>query len=783
MTLQRQGTVLNGLLMLSLVGCTILSPPKPAAPKPAPKPIAQAPRAPEPAPTAPVTPEAAPPPAEPSKEVPVAQPAPPARPAAPAPPPAPERASPAPAPATQRGKFIVLNFDNADIEVVIHAASEIVGFNYVLAPDVKGKVTVQTSSRIPQEEVFNVLLAILEIHGFTAVKSDNLYKIIKLEGARERPVPTIVGTTPDPGRVGDEIITQIIPVRFASVADLSNLLRPLISARGSMIPHRETNLLIITDSASNIRRLLDIVRLVDVEVTLDELQIIPVKYADAQELAQILNQIFAGGRVRGAGAPAAPGAPAPPAPGAQPTPPRAEGAPGERPPLIVAYRGINVLIVHARKNELELIRRLLRQLDVDIYGGRRIFIYYAENTKAKDLAGTMNAIYGRAEAAPAVPAAPRPGAPPGAPPYTPPPRPPAPSGAPGATEIGGVEGEVRIIADEVTNAVIVATFPRNWQEIEETLKKLDRMPRQVLIEVLVAEITLTDDTRLGIEWAIRSGRFDVFSAPTSPPSTSTTTTLSARPTFPIPSPSPITGIAQGLNFFTFATNQFFVALNALASDNKVNVLSSPSILTTENKKAVINVSDSVPVVTSQQVPLAAATTTAPTTPTAIATQTVEYKDAGVILTVTPRIGERGTVALDIKQEVNDVGVQEPPTFSRRFTKREAETSVVLTNNQTLALGGLIKNRRTFTRSGIPILNRIPLLGLLFGTIEEKIEKTELLILITPRVVGTALDAAKLTEEMKRITPSIYESIKQVPHPLSPPPKPPAEEVTPPRERE
>jgi general secretion pathway protein D len=450
----------------------------------------------------------------------------------------------------------------------------------------------------------------------------------------------------------------------------------------------------------------------------------------------------------------------------------------------VAYRGINVLIVHARKNELELIRRLLRQLDVDIYGGRRIFIYYAENTKAKDLAGTMNDIYGRAEGAPpGAPAAPRPGAPPGAPPYTPPPRPPAPSGAPGGSEIGGVEGEVRFIADEVTNAVIVATFPRNWQEIEETLKKLDRMPRQVLIEVLVAEITLTDDTRLGIEWAIRSGRFDVFSAPTPPASGVTTTTLSARPTFPIPSPSPITGIAQGLNFFTFATDQFFAALNALASDNKVNVLSSPSILTTENKKAVINVSDSVPVVTSQQVPLAAATTTAPTTPTAIATQTVEYKDAGVILTVTPRIGERGTVALDIKQEVNDVGAQEPPTFSRRFTKREAETSVVLTNNQTLALGGLIKNRRTFTRSGIPILNRIPLLGLLFGTIEEKIEKTELLILITPRVIGTALDAARLTEEMKRITPSIYESIKQAPRQLAPPPKPPAEKETPPRERE
>ncbi|MBI2152704.1 MAG: type II secretion system secretin GspD [Candidatus Rokubacteria bacterium] len=767
MTRHPPGIWLSGLLMLSLVGCAILSPPKPPAPTPKVEVTVEAPKPPEPTAPPPAAVQPAPPAAEAKKEVPVAQaPSAPAQPPAPRPPAAPP--SP-PAPAAQRGRFVVLNFDNADIEVIIHAASEIVGFNYVLAPDVRGKVTVQTSVRIPQEEVFNVLLAILEVHGFTAVKSDTLYKIIKLEGARERPVPTIVGAVPDPGRVGDEIITQIVPIRFASVAELSALLRPLMSARGSLIPHRETNLLIITDSASNIRRLLDIVKLVDVEVALEELQVIPLRFADAQEIAQILNQIFAAAR-RPAAVPVA--LPAPPPPGVPPGAPRppTDGA-AERPPLIVAYRGINVLIVHARKTELEIIRRLLNQLDVDIYGGRRIFIYYAENTKAKDLAATMNSIYGRADGAP--PAAPRPPAPPGAPP-PPLPRPPGAAAPTGVAEGGLVEGEVRFIADDATNAVIVTTFPRNWPEIEQTLKKLDRMPRQVLIEVLVAEITLTDDIRLGIEWAIRSGRFDVSQAPTTPGSGSVTTTLGFRPTFPIPSLSPIGGIAQGLNFFTFGTNDFFTALNALAVDNKVNVLSSPSILTTENKKAVINVSDSIPVITSQQVPLAGATTTTPTTPTAIATQTVEYKDAGVILTVTPRIGERGTVALDIKQDVNDVGAQEPPTFSRRFIKREVETSVVLTNNQTLALGGLIKNKRTLSRTGIPLLNRIPLLGLLFGTTQERIDKTELLILITPRVLGTALDAARLTEEMKRITPGIRDAVQQAPRPPSPPPRPPSQ---------
>jgi len=313
--------------------------------------------------------------------------------------------------------------------------------------------------------------------------------------------------------------------------------------------------------------------------------------------------------------------------------------------------------------------------------------------------------------------------------------------------------DIRFVADEVTNAVIVTTYPRLWKEIEDTIKKLDRMARQVLIEVLAAEVTLTDDTKLGIEWAVRSGRFDVNSSPSG--------TLPRRPlTSLIPLGGPV---AMGLNFFTFATDKFLAALNALATENKVNVLSSPTIMTAENKKAIINVSTSVPIVTSQQVPVA----TGGITGNAI-TQTVEYRDAGIILTVTPRIGEQGTVALDVKQEVNEVGENEPPPInSPRFTKREAETSVVLLNNQTLVLGGLIQNKRTRIRTGIPLLSRIPILGYLFGSVEHKIEKTELLLLITPRTVGTALDAARITGEMRRGTPELEEAIRQAPRPLPP----------------
>ena len=667
-------------------------------------------------------------------------------------------------PAEQRGRFVVLNFDNADIETVIQAASEIIGFNYVLAPDVRGKVTVQTSGRIAQEDVFGVLLAILEVYGFTAVKAGNLYKIVRIEGARERAVPTIVGQKPDPTRIPDEIITQIVPLRYSSVADVSTLLGGLKSTRGTLIAHRETNVLIITDTASNLRRLLDIIRLVDVQVGQEELQIIPIRFADAADLANILNQLFASGRV----GTVAPGVP-PTAPGtlAPPTAPPTPGAPaapaGERRPLIIAERRSNSLIIHAKRHELETVKRLIAQLDINIYGGRRVFIYYGENAKAKDLASVLNQIYSR-EAGPAsTPTAPpAPGArPPG---YVPPPPPPptAPGappavGAPGIGEAGVTEGQVKFIADEVTNSVIVTTYPRLWEEIEATIKQLDRMPRQVLIEMLVAEITLTDDLSLGIDWAVRQGKFSAGATPT------TGGGLLTSPSSILPPAGSFGPLSAGLTAFAFETGRFFALLNTLASENRVNIVSNPHVLTSENKKAVINVSTSIPIVTSQQLPIGGATSTSTTTTTAVVgTQSVEYRDAGVILTVTPRIGERGTVALDVKQEVNDIGPLVSPTNSPSIIKREAEASVVLLNNQTLVLGGLIRDKITVDDRGIPFLKDIPILRFLFGFKERKIEKTELLLLITPRVLGTALDAARITEQMRRTTPELEQAIKRAP---------------------
>jgi general secretion pathway protein D len=750
-------------LVLLLAACTTMTP----SPTPTPTRMevsTQAPAAP-PAPAPPLTAEAQ-------------SPGPPSAPPAPGPlrPSEPAAETPAsrvldvapPPPPSAASRPIVLNFDNAEVEVVIQAVAEIVGFNYVLGPNVRGrKVTVQTVGKIATDDAFNLLLTILDVNGLAAVRTGNLYRIITREGVSQVPLKTVVGRAADP-RAGDaEILTQIVKLEYIRAVDAANLLRPFVPAQGAVTAHPETNLLILTDNGANIRRLLEIVKLIDVEVALDDLQVIPIKHADAQELAQILSQLFTVGRVAGAaGALALPSAPpglfqAAPGP-ASPAPPVTglAAVPGQpRVPLIVADRRSNSLVIYAGRQEMETIRRFVEKLDVDIYGGQRVFIYFAENTKARELAITLDDIYGRGGRSPSTAARQTSGAAGGPPSYNPPPYNPSlpPSPFPGGAIPGGlglqVEGvprtaDIRFVADEVTNAVIVTTYPRLWKEIEDTIKKLDRMARQVLIEVLAAEVTLTDDTKLGIEWAVRSGRFNVNSSPSG-----------TLPGLPLTSLIPLGGpVAMGLNFFTFATDKFLAALNALATENKVNILSSPTVMTAENKKAIINVSTSVPIVTSQQVPVA----TGGITGNSI-TQTVEYKDIGIILTVTPRIGEQGTVALDVKQEVNDVGpTQPPPINSPTFIKREAETSVVLVNNQTLVLGGLIQNRRTRIRIGVPWLMNIPILGYLFGSNEWKTDKTELLLLITPRVVGTALDAARITDWMRHLTPALEDSLRQAP---------------------
>jgi len=571
-----------------------------------------------------------------------------------------------------RGGLVALDFHHADITAVIQTVSEIVGFNFLLAPDVQGTVTVRTIGQISRSDLFDVFRAILDVNGFTAVQAGDVYKIVRREGARVRAIPTIVGSLTDRTRPGDEIITQIVPIPSASVADLVGLLQPLLSKDGQLIARPDVHLLVIVDSVSNVARLLEIVAGVDRETLGDGVHVIPIRFADAAEVATILNQRAQ--RLAGA-------------------------ASGGSPALVIADRRSNSLIVQAHGAELEAVRRLISGLDVRL-PGRRLFFYFAEHARAKQLAATLTAIYGDVQGQPAV------------------------------ADVERTVQPARIVADETTNGLIVMTSSRAWPEIEASIKALDHRPRQVRIETLVADITLTEQSQWGVDWATAIGHATLVSL------TSTTSPILPAVTSQVVIPSTITLPQPGLTALTVNADAAIALLNAFASEQRVVLAANPSVVVSENQKAVFNVSDSVPIVTSVQTPLGGTASAAPNVTTAIVgTQSIEYRDVGIVLTVTPRIGEQGTVVLDVKQEVNDLGAPEPPTGSPRITKREVETAVVLRDNETLVLGGLIRDRYATGHRGIPFLKDIPILGIAFSTKTQTVEKSELLILITPRVVG------------------------------------------------
>src|SRR5262249_35134870 len=426
--------------------------------------------------------------------------------------------------------------------------------------------------------------------------------------------------------------------------------------------------------------------------------------------------------------------------------------------------------------------KLASQLDVDTQANKRVFVYYVENVKSKDLAATLTEIFGkpgegavRAERRDLPPYPGTGGPPQGA---APPPLVAVVAGGAGL-EPGVVEGQVKVVADEPNNALIVTTFPRNWPLIEDTIRKLDRTPKQVLIEVLVAELTLTDENRMGLEWTLRTQQDvkiggnsynvgGVARVDAGPPSTLPGSTPAAT-LAGIPVSVPATA---GLSFFIFETDRFLALLNLYANYSMLSVLSSPAILTSENKKAIINVPNSIPIVTQQVVSQTGTVTTqVQQSPTNVLTQNVEYRDAGIVLTVTPRISDKKVVSLDVKQTVNDVGDPRPPSGSPDIIKREAETSVVLRDNQTLVLGGLIRTRRASTKQGIPWLSKIPVIGFLFGSTPHRAERTELLLLITPRVIGDPSEGQEIYQQVRGQRPGLERDLRVHPSILRPEPVP------------
>ena len=407
--------------------------------------------------------------------------------------------------------------------------------------------------------------------------------------------------------------------------------------------------------------------------------------------------------------------------------------------LITMEQLNGILAISTQPQYLNDIRRWVEILDREGESNeRRIFVYRVQNGRARDLTRTINAAYGAsnsgsgssngsgngpgdafAERDPASSNT----APPPVPAHTPadPKRPGGETG-PGGAAAGGAMG-ARVTADENNNAVIVLGTGREYAVIEEALRKLDIVPQQIMIEAAITEVTLTDDLRYGVQWNFQSGNSNVgYTEGT----TSTPTRL-----FP------------GFSYF-YGGNNISATLNALQQHTNVKVVSAPKLLVLNNQTAALQVGDQVPISTGSATNLVGGTNAV--------VSTIEYKDTGVILKITPRVNASGMVQLDVSQEVSQVSnasttaatQQQSPTISTR----RISTTVAVHDGEVIALGGLFSDTRTLTKNGIPILSSIPILGGLFGTHNNIDKRTELIVLLKPHVITNADDARGVTEDLR-----------------------------------
>ncbi len=585
-----------------------------------------------------------------------------------------------------KDQLVSIDFNGVDIRVFIKFISDLTKKNFVINDRVKGKVTIISPGKITVNEAYQVFESVLEIHGFAAVPAGEIIKIVPSPDARSKNIKTRI--TEEAGVAGDTVVTQIIPLRYADPNEIKRLFTPLVSKNSVIQAYPPTNTLIITDVHSNIKRLLHILKAIDVTGVGQQIAIIPIEYADAGKLVTLLNSIFTSKK-------------------------RAKGA-TRKDITFVADERTNVIVILASEGDTDNIRKLVRSLDKETPKGQaKIHVYYLEHATAEDLAKVLQDIPQK-EA----------------------------SGKKAGKKLAPVVSDkVRISADKATNSLIIMADMEDYQVLEGIIRKIDIPRAMVYIEALIMEVNVNKDFRLGTEWvagsettiededAIYGGGFSAGSFLGDSGTLGTTLNAAGAPLAP--------GFSLGLfgdsitvGGITFPT--ISAIIQAYKKDRDVEILSTPQILTTDNQEAKIYVGKNVPFQT---------TATASSTGSEVY-NSYEYRDVGKTLKITPHINKDRMVRLELSLEITDL---ESATDNRPTTlKRTVETTAIVRDRNTVVLGGLIDDRIDKTVYKVPCLGSIPGLGLLFTKKANADEKTNLYIFLTPRVIQNSEEASKVS---------------------------------------
>ncbi len=624
------------------------------------------------------------------------------------------------------GQFITMDFDGVDIKVFIKFIADITGKNFIIDDKVTGKITVISPRKMSLDEAYRVFLSVLEVNGFGTVDMGGVTKVVRSADAITKSLET---TMEAPQTRDDSMITQIIQLKYVDANDIKTLLSPLMSkASSQLLSYPQSNVLIVTDNKANIRKLMDILKVVDVAGFAQEVKIFPLTYASATDLATKLNDILAEGkqedvqRLRAM---------------------RQQDVAGSKTATkIIPYERTNSLIVLAPPTDVSGIEELIKKLDIPTPSGKEdIHVFYLQYANAEDMAKVLTEIpTPENPEAPVAVSAGQKGS--------------QQAAAPRTTQNPSLkEKNIKISPDKETNSLIIYADPYAYKSLIETIKYLDIPRKQVYVKALIMEVNTNHDFNFGVEWTYASDfKYDgknKTGAVIGRTGDNFLTSTSSLPTGPLLGVigEAIT-IKQGSTTLTFPNMSSFI--NAMAKDSDVNVISTPQILTMDNKEAEIKVGSNVPYLTN---------TTTDTTNLSNTVRTFDYRDVGVTLKLTPQINQQGDIRMKLFTEtstlVQGTGDQQ---FAPTTLKRSASTTVNMHDGATMVIGGLIGDTLSVGDSRVPFLGDIPILGYLFKSISRSREKTNLYIFFTPYIIDTNDKAQGLYREKEREADMIKEML-------------------------
>ncbi len=590
---------------------------------------------------------------------------------------------------------VTLNFDNADLKEVIGVVlGETLGLSYVLDPRVGGTVTFRTSAPVSHQIALESLEIILRMNNAALVPSGDVFTIVPANEAALSALPPRL--LRNGGDVPAGYSIALIPLQHVGAAKIKELIEPFLPQGSIKRVDPERNLLLVAGAGPDLANIVQTVRAFDVDwLKARSVGIFPLQHtkpaAIIRELSTILDTDESGkGPLR----------------------------------LMPIERQNAILVVANSQNILSHVERWIEKLDLGTGDGERLYVYYVQNAKAADLAGVLGDLFGgnrqddqhdRQNVAPG--------------------RIPVKVDASGVSEVSGANvssvqltggNEIRFVADETTNALMIVATPADYRLVENAIRKIDIEPLQVLIEATIAEVTLGDEFKFGLQWAFESDGLGLKGG-------------SGRGVLSSGNSGAIGSTFPGFSFILSDATGARAVLDAIATETEVNVISSPTLLVLDNHTANLQIGDEVPTITrSKQDDDSDATI-----------NTIEFRDTGVILDVTPNVSSSGNVILEIAQEVSNVSESvDSGVLTPTISQRKVSTVVSVRSGETIILGGLISNLKSRSKRGVPVLSDIPVLGALFGGREIKSTRKELILLLTPKVLHSPEDARRATEELK-----------------------------------